>query len=616
MSAPMDDPRRAFFALSKRVDVLPVVHGSGDFALAARDRLTAGNYDCVAVPLPETFRDEVLSAVRGLPECSAVVQSAGDDDARFTMVPIDPCQPVIRALRIALEERIAIAFVDLEVRDFADVPQVYPDAYALKTLTPEEFAAAALPGLFAPEPESQRDRRLRWMAFALHRLELDFGRILFLPSLLDWPFIRDAYVRRLPYPAATAYFAPIQTHPVDAGTLAFFLGELPFITHLYNERRSLPEAESSLSVDGVKELIVETRDRLAAKRKTKKRIATQSLMHYLQFVRNLTLIRRRLKPDLVTLVEAAKRSLGDDFAAELIETAKSYPEQPERGACARFGPTSAELPSTGEVEIVSRLPGQRFEWRTIELRPEPPEKDKGRWSQVWNPFTQCSYPPEDSRIESFNLHVREQAKALLSSDLARVEKFTSSIKDGIDMRETLRHWHTGELFVRVMPPARGSVEVVVFLFEVPAPPEEYPWRATWFAEHQEESTLAFFATDYMSDMVGPGIAKARYGGALFLFPPRPIADIWRDPLFRETQTLEERLLAGAFHHSKERHVVVVSPVPLKASWRRLARRFGKVPIHMPLKRFSTSTIERLRAFHVLNGKEVRTYAADFIRRPE
>jgi hypothetical protein len=36
-------------------------------------------------------------------------------------------------------------------------------------------------------------------------------------------------------------------------------------------------------------------------------------------------------------------------------------------------------------------------------------------------------------------------------------------------------------------------------------------------------------------------------------------------------------------------------------------------VHLPLKRFSQQTVERLRQFHVLNGKEVRTYAAEYIR---
>jgi hypothetical protein len=38
-------------------------------------------------------------------------------------------------------------------------------------------------------------------------------------------------------------------------------------------------------------------------------------------------------------------------------------------------------------------------------------------------------------------------------------------------------------------------------------------------------------------------------------------------------------------------------------------------VHVPLAKFGAETIEKLRIFHVLNGQEVRSYAAHFIRRP-
>ncbi len=117
----------------------------------------------------------------------------------------------------------------------------------------------------------------------------------------------------------------------------------------------------------------------------------------------------------------------------------------------------------------------------------------------------------------------------------------------------------------------------------------------------------------MKNLVGPGIAQAEYGGALFLFPPRVIPDVWTDRRLDFTDTLEERLLAAGFLHSQDRHVAVVSPRLPPASWRRLARRFGRKIVHLPLKRFSGQLLERLRTFHVLNGKPVRSYAADFIR---
>jgi hypothetical protein len=160
---------------------------------------------------------------------------------------------------------------------------------------------------------------------------------------------------------------------------------------------------------------------------------------------------------------------------------------------------------------------------------------------------------------------------------------------------------------------RGTIEALVFFFEVPADPQTFSWRTTWYAEHQEESTLSFYATPFTTNMVGPGIGEACYGGALFLFPPRLIPDIWENPAFNFATSLEERLLAGACAHSQEPYVAVVSPVPLTSVWRKIAHRFGRKLVPIPLHRFSGQTIARLRRFHVLNGHDIRSYAARFIR---
>jgi hypothetical protein len=78
--------------------------------------------------------------------------------------------------------------------------------------------------------------------------------------------------------------------------------------------------------------------------------------------------------------------------------------------------------------------------------------------------------------------------------------------------------------------------------------------------------------------------------------------------------LEERLLAAACLHSECPHVALVSALPPGAGWRRLARRFKRKWVHVPLGGFSQSTVQQLRIVHVLNGHHVRSYAADFIRR--
>ncbi|MFM2095982.1 MAG: hypothetical protein RIS70_3106, partial [Planctomycetota bacterium] len=108
---------------------------------------------------------------------------------------------------------------------------------------------------------------------------------------------------------------------------------------------------------------------------------------------------------------------------------------------------------------------------------------------------------------------------------------------------------------------------------------------------------------------------ATYGGALFLYPPIPIPDIWHDPRLDFCETLEERLLGAACLHSRCPQIALLSPLLPGAGWRRLAKRFKKTFVHLPLSHFSESTIQQLRRVHVLNGTEVRSYAANFIRRP-
>lgn len=609
-----------FLRIGSKIRVLPVIHGAGDFAIRAREELLERPYDCLAVPLPPSFQDDVEAAVERLPTISVVAQPDADpdvDEVGFSYVPIDPCQPVIAAIRTAIGERVARAFIDAETPRFEAVTGVFPDPYALKRVSPAGFAATILPVTPFPS-EGQHALRIATMAAGLRELESRYSSILFICSVLDWPWVRDAYHSGEPPDSPEPFYAPIRTFGVDPGTLIFLLGELPFVTGLYERGRRELTPDDNLSVDGVKEMVLAARDSLKEKLPgVAQRITPQLLTLYIKYVRNLSLLERRLTPDLYTLLIAAKQTAGDDFALELAETARRYPfvdsDAAEEFPNLRMGVDRADLPEWGASRMISRLSGQALSWRPLELKTRPPEKDRKRWTQRWNPHGMCSWPPEDDRIESFQRHVREAARAILGADLARSEKFTTSVMDGLDIRETLRNWHSGGLYVKVIPPNRGSVECVVFLFDTPADPNHYVSRTTWYAEHAEESTLAFFATDHMRNLIGPGIAQAQYGGAFFLFPPRPIPDIWTDPRLQFTPTLEERLLAGAFLHSKERHVAVVSPMLPPASWRRLARRFGKKIVHLPLKRFSGALVERLRTFHVLNGKQIRSYAADFIR---
>lgn len=641
----------SIFRLSSCIEVLPILHGSGDVAQEVRETLIGRRFDCLAIPLPPSLEDSLEAAVEDLPRISLVVATEPDRaEPTVNFVPVDPCQPVIMGIRVAMGERIARAYIDRDVAVFEPTPFTSPDPYALKRIPLATFAAALIPSLVAPTEETQQWRRITWMAFRLHELELEFESIFCLCHVADWPWLRAAYRERQAYTLPDSSIDRPTTYVVEPRTVYFVLGELPFTTELYERRRAELLSDRHVTVDGIKELLLETRLRWTAGHHKEDQsipnwVTPHLLQRYLQYVRNLAFMEHRLTPDLYSLVLAAKQMAGDAFAIALLDTAKTYGFQADAQS-ARFQPTVAagigklEFPDGDVAQAKNRLQGPPLHWRSLSLRPQPTRIKSRRWALQWNPFRQCSWPPEDNRIESFTRHVREQAKALLGADLARVEKFTTSVKDGIDLRESLRHWHTmpardgrmkrsghrrsephtpintpikPEIYVKEIPPARGNVETVVFLFDTPADPAIYSWHATWYAEHEEESTLCFYASPFQDNLIGPGIGQSRYGGALFLFPPRPIPNIWEDPALRFTQTLEERLIAASALHSRETHVVLVSPILPRTRWRQIVKAFHRRLVTIPLSRFSGQTIDRLRRFHVLNGHEIRSYATQFIR---
>ena len=112
---------------------MPIIHGSGDFAVQVREELLTRPYDCVAVPLPPSFQDDVEAAIEELPESRSssrwTPRSSDESEGEpgFSYVPIDPCQGVIAALRTARGERIAREFIDLETPRFVAVTGTFPD---------------------------------------------------------------------------------------------------------------------------------------------------------------------------------------------------------------------------------------------------------------------------------------------------------------------------------------------------------------------------------------------------------------------------------------------------------------------------------------------------------
>ncbi len=632
------------FRLDDRVTLLPVVHASGAYARAVEQWLLDHPVDCLAVPLPPSFGECVCVAVQKLPIPSVVLQrpmewenvafdptwEQADDDDRdeqdestpYSYVPIEPSQSVITAIRFALGEHIPLRFVDMEVAQFRELTTSLPDAFALRNVSLEAFATAVLPVIERPALE-QTQQRIEFMAEQLRRLATQFRQVVMLCSIEHWPWLREAYRRKLGNQEVAeilGYAAPSVHEPmvcsVAENTLVFLLGELPYITGIYEQgRQDGSDDQQSFAIDGVKQLLMSARASYMADLGSRgRRITPLLLSQCLKYIRNLTLLDRRLTPDLYTIAVASKQVLGDQYAIHVVEAARNYPYSDYLPwPTVTLGIDQARLPDGQQVAIVNRLAGSPQEWRTIELNRKPLRDDSKKWQMRWNPYRQCSWPPEDDLIESFRSRVIDRARAAMGADLARTEKFSTSLMDGIDIRETLHHWYDGNLYVKIQPPSVGHLDACLFLFEHQADPRDYPWRTTWFAEHEEESTLAFYATDYRQELLGPGVAVATYGGALFLYPPRSIPNVWTNPELDFVDTLEDRLVAAACLHSQSKQIAFLSPAAPGAAWRKIAKRFGKSLVHVPLSQFNDGMVQQLRTVHVLNGQEVRSFAAHFIR---
>ncbi len=622
------NPIDELLKIGPRVTAIPIVHGSGDFAWEIRRLMLQHDFDCLAVPLPESFQETVEAGILKLPAPSVAVQRSGsssewpgdseDDEEELgqcSYVPIDPCQAVIAALRVAMEERLPRKFIDLETDTYVPHSVTMPDAYALKKLPVEKFAAAVLPFLEPGESEQWR-LRMDYMAAQLRELSVDYEKILFVVSVADWPWVREAFNNKSLICPTNEPTADPEHYTCSRDSLFFLMREIPFIADLYERARHELEDDANLSIDGIKELLIESREAYIRDFGNRARKITPSLMaRMMAYIRNLTLIKHRLSPQLADIVIAAQQVAGDGYAGTLLHTAKcwSFDDDWDLEEC-RMGIDRIALPDGYVMDAVNRLPGPPIVWTSIEITPKPDEKVSKDWKQKWNPYSQCSWPPEDDLIEQFRRTVFERASETMGADLAKTEKFSTSVKDGIDIRDTVRNWHTNEIYVKVLPPNRGKLDVAVMLFDSPADPREYPWRTTWFAEHKDESTLAFYGTDFKDNPVGPGICLAHYGGAMFIYPPIMIPDIWQDPRLDFATTLEERLLSAACMYSTCRHVALLSPGPPGQAWKKIAKHYKKTLVHLPLSKFSDSTVQQLRMVHVLNGKDVRSYASNFIRR--
>jgi hypothetical protein len=243
--------------------------------------------------------------------------------------------------------------------------------------------------------------------------------------------------------------------------------------------------------------------------------------------------------------------------------------------------------------------------RKREVRP-------GEWLEGFDDPSICSYPSEDIAIEEYGRFLKRKGSLQLSEELTRTEKFSASLLDGIDMRETLRNIHDGAIYVREQQRAKGGVGCLVVIFDEVRKKERYPYCMTWLGEHEQESDMAFYATDPAENIVGPGICRCEYGGFMLSYPPRRMMDVWSDADYHQAANRGEVLLLAALDYSIEKHVVYAAARPPRSIFKQLAARRDRKIIYIPLGSLSPHKLKQLRILHILSGKDKRAIARDYI----
>lgn len=634
---------------------VPVVHYSLEFACAVRNLFQRIRPDAVAVELPHSVQKIIQDGVSRLPELSVVLYE--NEAAETIYIPIEPTDPVVEAVRGGMESGVPIHFVDLDLDTYPSYRDTVPDTFAAHRVGIKAyydiFTREALPAL---QKDSADLRREAGMAYHLQQLAARYDKILFVCGMAHLEGVKDAFFRPQAEPLEKRKRTGLGLFNLHPDDVAEIMTEYPFLAAVFEYARGEPPPEPDLSkftvrkkmgiltlLSGGKETCSEeealdastrwavhhVEGDLLNRQTVSYRLFQQAARHYRQdtgesvqrwqkrnffrYARNWALLENRLLPDFYQLLVTARACVDDNFCYAFWRLGSFYPwQQPESSIpTIRISGDMLWL-GTRKIHIRRRLPRVRRGPVYIPKKRRMKERKPGEWLEGFaDPFI-CSYPPEDIVVEDYGTYLRTKGAHILSSEDAVSVPFETTILDGIDMRETVRHLHENRIYVREFKRVKGGVGSVVVVFDDNETERRYPYLMTWLGEHDQESDMAFYATDPSDHIVGPGICRCTYGGFLMTYPPLRLSDVWSDPEYDWVRTKAERLLLAGLEYSLEKHVVYVAEKPPRSFIKQIAGRWGKQIVYIPIGQLSPVKLRELRTLHILAGKDKRDIAGDYI----
>ena len=596
-----------------RLTYFPVAAGRMEFAIEVRRAILRHRPDVVAVELPVSLEKHYLEAISRLPQISVLVYPEDGDQEKGVYVPIEPCDPFTEAVRTAIETGAEVLFIEPDLGDRPHLADVYPDPYALRRVPLAHYV-----GTYRVYPQERTDEVAAHASGIAWKLQgTDPGaNVLAVVSLNLLDPILDAMEMPQDEPPRRRFSRPVDLVNAHPDCLVEITTEYPYLQDRYEHYRT----GLGPYLLGDQDLIDRPRVQLALLRDAEQayqRNAGDHLSHWqrrmlARYTRNLAIISNNLTASLFDVVVAARSIVDDNYAWEVWTLANCYPAQQASSDLETLNIAGEDVWfRTKRMRLRRRLPRPKQLLKPRSLKPRKKEARPGEWAEQLDGSSICSYPPEDIVIEDYGVYLKQKAKSILSEERSRVEPFTTSILDGIDIRETIRNWHEGKIFVRSLDKIPGDVGAVVVIFD-PDHQDRCRYLTTWLGEHQNESDMAFYATNPFEHVVGPGIGRAEYGGFLMTRPPRRMFDVWSDPDYEFAESKPERLLMAGLDYSVERNVVYVAAKPPRSVFRSIASHLGRRILYVPIGQLSSTKLKKLRVVHVLDGHDRREIAKDYI----
>ena len=592
-----------------RFTYFPVAPGRLEFAIEARAALLRERPQVVAVELPMALQDAWTRGVKRLPEMSVIFypdETTGDTEAVYVLV--EPADPFTEAIRTGLEIGAEILFADPEAGLRPHLKDAYPDPYAIRHIGLARYVEAYR---VYPQPRSDEiARHAAGLAWKLQGTDPE-ARVFVVVSLNLLDPLLDAMEEPQAQPLVRTKREGLELFNPHPESLAEIAVEYPALQWRYEDFRK-GMADAALIDRRHAQLAVFREAEKAYQANAGERMAHWQRRLLARYTRNLALAGNDLTARLFDLTVAARGVADDNYAWEVWEAAGRYPAQKTASDVMTVHITGDEMwTETRRIRLRRRLPSAKRKLRPFGLKPRKKEKFPGEWASQLNGTGICSYPPEDLVIEDYGRYLKKKGKSILSEERVRVEPFTTSILDGIDMRETIRNWYEGRIYVRQFQKIQGEVGSVVVIFDEDRD-NRYSYLTTWLGESQNESDMAFYSTFPFDNLVGPGIGRAEYGGFLLSLPPRRMVDVWQDPDYEFAESKSERLLLAGLDYSMHRYVVYVAAKPPRSIFKTIASRAGRTIVYIPIGQLSPVSLKKIRVAHVLDGYDKRESAKEYL----